>query len=281
MNVELLYDTPRLEEKLMIEGLRSRGIAVALTNVNTKPLLIGEVSADIALVRVMSMQKALYSAAIREAVGSKTINSSYTLMLCGDKILTLSRLKAMGLKVPRSMVVMGSESAEIAYRQFPKPFVDKPPIGSWGRLVTLVNDPATWRSVLEHRQMMQSQQLRTHIVQEYIKSGGKDIRTIVIGGEIVGAITRKSVGDEWRTNVALGGKTEPFRVNGEIAELSLKAAKVVGGEFISVDILENMDTGELYLNEVNGVPEFKGFMEATNINVAEELVKFIVSVMKR
>ncbi|MEM0444615.1 MAG: lysine biosynthesis protein LysX [Nitrososphaerota archaeon] len=281
MGVELLYDTPRLEEKLMIEGLRSMGVTVTLTNVNTTPLLIGEASTDIALVRVMSMQKALYSAAIREAAGSKTINSSTTLVLCGDKILTLSRLMAMGIKVPRSMVVMGTESAEIAFRQFPKPFVDKPPIGSWGRLVTLVNDAATWRSVLEHRQMMQSQQLRTHIVQEYIKSGGRDIRTIVIAGEIVGAITRKSVGDEWRTNVALGGKTEPIRLNGEIAELSLKAAEAVNGDCISVDILEDMNTGELYLNEVNGVPEFKGFMEATGINVANELVKYIISVMKR
>ncbi len=281
MEVELLYDMPRLEEKLLIESFRQRGVEVKLTNVNTMPLLIGEVAAEIALVRVVSMQKALYSAAIREAAGATAINSSTTLMLCGDKILTLSRLKAQGLKIPRSMVVLGAESAEVAYRRFPKPFVDKPPIGSWGRLVTLVKDKSTWRSVLEHRQMMQSQQLRTHIVQEYIESGGRDIRTIVIGGEVIGAVIRRSVGDEWRTNVALGGKTEPIKVNGEIAELSVKAAKTVGGEFISIDILEDKNSGQLYLNEVNGVPEFKGFMEATGISVADELAKYIVSVMRR
>ncbi len=281
MEVELLYDMPRLEEKLLIESLRQRNLEVQLTNVNTTPLLIGEAATEVALVRVVSMQKAIYSAASREAAGTTAINSSTTLMFCGDKILTLSRLKAEGLKVPRSMVVMGAESADAAYNQFTKPFVDKPPIGSWGRLVTLVRDKATWRSVLEHRQMMQSQQLRTHVVQEYIESGGRDIRAIVIGGEVIGAVVRKSVGDEWRTNIALGGKTEPIKVNGEIAELSLRAAKIVGGEFISIDILEDKRNGQLYLNEVNGVPEFKGFMEATGINVADELVKHIVSVVRR
>lgn len=281
MQVELLYDMPRLEEKLLIESFRSRGLEVALTNVNTKPLLIGEAATEIALVRVISMQKALYSAAAREAAGAKAINSSKTLMLCGDKILTLSRLRARGVRVPRSMVVMGVESADLAFRQFPKPFVDKPPIGSWGRLVTLVRDVATWRSVLEHRQMMQSQQLRTHIVQEYIESGGRDIRVIVIGGEVVGAVLRRSVGDEWRSNVALGGKTEPYKVNGEIIELGIKAAETVEGEFISIDILQDRNDGQLYLNEVNGVPEFKGFMEATGINVADRFAKYLVEVMRR
>ncbi|MCS7145863.1 MAG: lysine biosynthesis protein LysX [Nitrososphaerota archaeon] len=281
MQVELLYDMPRLEEKLMIESFRSRGVEVNLTNVNTKPLLIGEASSEVALIRVVSMMKALYSAAVREAAGARAINSSSTLMLCGDKILTLSRLKARGLRVPRSMVVMDVESAELAYRQFPKPFVDKPPIGSWGRLVTLVRDVATWRSVLEHRQMMQSQQLRTHIVQEYIESGGRDIRAIIIGGEVIGAVVRKSVGDEWRSNVALGGKTEPIKVNGDIVEIGVKAAETVGGDFISIDILEDGKRGRLYLNEVNGVPEFKGFMEATGINVADMLAKYVISVMRR
>jgi glutamate--LysW ligase ArgX len=271
---------PRIEEKLMIESLRARGIDVALTNVSTRPLVIGESEADLSLVRVVSMQKALYSATIRESAGTRAMNSSLTLMICGDKILTLSRIKSLGLSVPRTAVLLGPDPAEQVFKQFPKPFVDKPPIGSWGRMVTLVKDLATWRSIVEHRQMMQSQQLRTHVVQEYIEGMGRDIRAIVVGSEFIGAVHRISAGDEWRTNVALGGKTAPIKSDGELVEMSLRAAEATRGDFISVDILESKN-GEHYLNEVNGVPEFKGFMEATGINVAELFVDYALRVAKR
>ncbi len=280
MRIELLYDMPRIEEKLMIESLRARGVDVALTNVSTRPLVIGESEADLSLVRVVSMQKALYSATIRESGGTRAMNSSLTLMICGDKILTLSRIKSLGISVPRTTVLLGPDSAEQVFKQFPKPFVDKPPIGSWGRMVTLVKDLATWRSIVEHRQMMQSQQLRTHVVQEYIEGMGRDIRAIVIGSEFIGAVHRISSGDEWRTNVALGGKTAPIKSDGELVEMSLRAAEATRGDFISVDILESKN-GEHYLNEVNGVPEFKGFMEATGINVAELFVDYALRVAKR
>jgi len=281
MQVELLYDMPRIEEKLIIESFRERGLEVLLTNVNVKPLQIGEELSEVAIVRVVSMQKALYSAVARDAAGSHTINSPLTLILCGDKILTLGRLASKGLRVPRSMIAFSPESAEVVYRMLPKPFVDKPPIGGWGRLVTLVKDAATWRSILEHRQMMQSQQLRTHIAQEYVESGGRDIRAIVIGGEFIGAVARRSVGDEWRSNIALGGRAEPIKADGELVEMSVRAAEAVGGEFVSTDILQDLKSGLLYLNEINGVPEFKGFMEATGINVADVVARYVLSVVKR
>jgi Lysine biosynthesis enzyme LysX len=280
MKIELLYDMPRLEEKLMIEALRASGVDVVLTNVDTRPLVIGEAESDLSLVRVVSMQKALYSATIRESSGTRAMNSSLTLMLCGDKILTLSKINSVGLRVPKTTVMLSPEPAELVFRQFPKPFVDKPPVGSWGRMVTLVRDLATWRSIVEHRSMMQSQQLRTHVIQEYVEGLGRDIRAIVIGSEFVGAVHRISSGDEWRTNVALGGKTAPLKADGEFVEMSLKAAEAVKGDFISVDILEDRE-GRLYLNEVNGVPEFKGFMEATGINVGELFVKYALRVAKR
>lgn len=280
MKFEVLYDYPRLEEKLIIEKLKASNCEVILTNINNKPLPLGEKVADVSLVRSVSMYKALYAAAVRESGGGIAVNSSYTISICGDKILTLSKIKNAGLNVPKSIIAMDVESAQAAYRALKKPFVDKPPIGSWGRLVSLVTDTVSWRSLLEHRQMLPSQQLKIHIMQDYIEVNNRDIRVIVVGGEVLGAMYRVSVGDEWRTNIALGGKPVQRRLDPVLEEVTLKAAESVKGDFISVDILED-SMGTLYVNEVNGVPEFKGFMEATGIDVASELVKFLIEVSKR
>lgn len=280
MRIELLYDYPRLEEKLIIERLRALDSELFVTNINNRPMTVGESVADVSIVRVVSMYKALHSAAIRESGGALTINSSYTVMICGDKVVALSRLRQAGLTIPRSIIAMDSDSAMIASRIFRGPFVDKPPIGSWGRLVTLVKDEATWRSVLEHRQLMPSQQLRVHILQEFIGAGGRDVRTIVIGGKVLGAMYRVSADNEWRTNVALGGRTQAREMDSELEEISLKAAEAVKGAFVSVDILEGAD-GALYVNEVNGVPEFRGFIEATGIDVAGELARYVSAEARR
>ncbi len=276
----MLYDYPRLEEKLIIDKLKANNCEVILTNINNKPLQLGERIADVSLVRSVSMYKSLYAAALRESGGGIAVNSSYTILICGDKILTLSKIKNAGLNVPRSIVAMDTESAQAAYRALKKPFVDKPPIGSWGRLVSLVTDTVSWRSLLEHRQMLPSQQLKIHIMQDYIETNNRDIRAIVIGGEVLGAMYRISIGDEWRANIALGGKPVQRKLDPVLEEISIKAAESVKGDFISVDILED-SSGMLYVNEVNGVPEFKGFMEATGIDVASELVKFLIGVSKK
>ncbi|MEM1517635.1 MAG: lysine biosynthesis protein LysX [Nitrososphaerota archaeon] len=280
MKIEMLYDYPRLEEKLIIDKLKANNCEVILTNINNKPLQLGERIADVSLVRSVSMYKSLYAAALRESGGGIAVNSSYTILICGDKILTLSKIKNAGLNVPRSIVAMDTESAQAAYRALKKPFVDKPPIGSWGRLVSLVTDTVSWRSLLEHRQMLPSQQLKIHIMQDYIETNNRDIRAIVIGGEVLGAMYRISIGDEWRANIALGGKPVQRKLDPVLEEISIKAAESVKGDFISVDILED-SSGMLYVNEVNGVPEFKGFMEATGIDVASELVKFLIGVSKK
>ena len=128
--------------------------------------------------------------------------------------------------------------------------------------------------------MLPTQQLKVHIMQDYIETNNRDIRAIVVGGKVLGAMYRVSIGDEWRTNIALGGKPVQRKLDSELEEMTIKAAESVKGDFISVDILED-SSGVLYVNEVNGVPEFKGFMEATGIDVASELVKFLIEVSKR
>jgi len=277
--VELLYDVPRLEEKLIMRALKSSGVELKLTNVKYSPLSWSDQAASVALIRPISMVRAIYSASLREAVGAKAINSSISIMFAGDKILTLSRFRQAGIPFPKSMIAFGSEAAEKAGKIIGYPAIDKPPIGSWGRLVTLVKDHQTLQSIVEHRELLLSQSAKTHIIQRYIDGGDRDYRVLVLGGEPLGAIMRSAAKGDWRSNVARGGRVEAVKLDEELSELAVKAAEVIGGEFMAIDVFHD---GERYLvNEVNGVPEFKGFMEATKIDVAERLAKYVKLVLKR
>lgn len=277
-DVELIIDVPRLEEKLILEELGRFGLKFKLTNAKYTPLAWGERPAEVSLIRAVSMQRAAYCAAIREASGIRAINSAEAIVVAGDKILTLSRLWRAGIPFPETLIALNGEAAERAEKMIEFPVIDKPPIGSWGRLVTLVRDPQSFKSVIEHRELYQSQALKTHLIQRYV-DGGRDLRVLVLGEEVLGVIWRSAASGDWRSNVARGGLVEVAELDEELRELALRTSSVMGGEFIAIDVFR--ENGRYLVNEVNGVPEFKGFMEATRINVPRKLAEYIRSILRR
>jgi len=277
-DVELIVDVPRLEEKLILEELGRSGLRFKLTNAKYTPLAWGERPAEIALIRAVSMQRAAYCAAIRESSGARAINSSEAIIIAGDKILTLSRFWRAGIPFPETMIALNGEAAERAEKMVRFPVIDKPPIGSWGRLVTLVRDSQSFKSVIEHRELYQSQALKTHLIQRYI-DGGRDLRVLVLGEEVLGAIWRTAADGDWRSNVARGGAVKIAELDEELRELALRVSSVIGGEFIAIDVFK--EDGRYLVNEVNGVPEFKGFMEATKINVPGKIVEYVKRILRR
>ena len=277
-DVELIFDVPRLEEKLILEELKRAGLNLQLTNVKYHPLSWGDKPAEISLIRTISMQRAAYSASIRESAGARAINSLEAILIAGDKILTLSRLWKAGISFPKTVVALNGEAAEKAGELMEFPIIDKPPIGSWGRLVALVKDLQSFKSIIEHRELYQSQALRTHLIQRYVNGGCRDLRILVLGEEVLGAVQRIATNGDWRSNVARGGLVKEAKVDEELRELALKVSSVIGGEFLAVDFFE--EDGRYLVNEVNGVPEFKGFMEATRKNVPRKLVEYLKKILR-
>ena len=277
MRVALVVDIIRVEEKLLIKALEDRKVPYDIINVGNDPLPFSRALSryDVAIIRPVSMYRALYSSAVLEGVGVHSINSPDAINVCGDKILTYSKLFSAGIPIPESIIAMSPEAASKAYEQKGYPLIDKPPIGSWGRLVSLVRDDFEGKTIIEHRELLGNSALKIHIVQEYIQYKNRDIRCIVIGNELLGCYARNIPPNEWRANVALGGVPSPIDIDDKLRETAVNAVKVVGGEFVSIDILEHPSRGYV-VNELNDVPEFKGFMSATGINVAERLVDYVV-----
>lgn len=119
------------------------------------------------------------------------------------------------------------------------------------------------------------------IVQEYIKEAkGADIRAFVVNGKVVGAMKRQGAEGEFRSNLHRGGVATVIKLSRAEKLAALNAAKALGLDVAGVDMLQSL-RGPLIL-EVNSSPGLEGIEGATGVNVAAEIIKFVVdSVVKK
>jgi len=117
---------------------------------------------------------------------------------------------------------------------------------------------------------------RSILIQEYIaESHGMDIRALVVGDKVVASMRRKARGREFRSNYHLNGTVEKVDLPEDFAEVARRAARVLGLHIAGVDLLES-DQGPLVL-EVNSSPGLEGIEKASGVNVAGEIIDFVIS----
>jgi [lysine-biosynthesis-protein LysW]--L-2-aminoadipate ligase len=159
------------------------------------------------------------------------------------------------------------------------PAVLKPVVGSWGRLVMPLKDPDMARAVMAVKNEMNGPLDQIYYLQEMIKRPPRDIRTIVVGDQIVTAVYRYAPPDEWRTNVAIGGKTEACPITKELEETVINASKVVGGGVLGVDAMENGT--EFSVHEINHTVEFKGAALVSRNDIGAAIIDHVLDQVRR
>ena len=155
--------------------------------------------------RCINHGRALYSLRILNDRGISTVNTAQVADVCGNKLQTTSALTAAGVPSPRTLIAFTAESALEAIERLGYPVVLKPAVGSWGRLLSKLNDREAAEAVLEHKEVLGTYHHSIFYIQEYIDKPMRDIRAFVIGGETICAIYRDS--EHWITNTARGGKS--------------------------------------------------------------------------
>ncbi len=277
----VLTTRARLEERMIFAALDRRGIPYepvddrSLVNHLQSPPAVRYRGV---LNRIMSHTRSVYAARLFEATGHQVINSSQVIETCGDKILTSLALVRAGLPTPRTVVAVTPDAALHAIEAIGYPAVVKPAVGSWGRLLSKVNDRDAAETLIEHKQAMRSPAHSVFYVQEYIDKPGRDIRAIVLGDQVVAAVYRRS--EHWITNTARGASTESCALDPDLVDLALRAAKAVGGGMLAVDLIER-STGELLVTEVNHTMEFHGLASATEVDIADLIVGHVQEVLSR
>jgi [lysine-biosynthesis-protein LysW]--L-2-aminoadipate ligase len=186
------------------------------------------------------------------------------------------RLIRDGVPSPRTRVAFTPESALAAIEELGYPVVLKPLIGSWGRLISKVNDREAAEAVVEHKDVLGNYLHSIYYVQEYIQKPGRDIRAFVVGGETICAIYRYA--EHWITNTARGGRAENCPVTPELNDICVKAAKAVGGGVLAIDVLER--DGELLINEVNYTMEFRNSIDTTGVNIPARMIDYVLGVAR-
>jgi ribosomal protein S6--L-glutamate ligase len=210
-----------------------------------------------------------------QARGTAVLNPPAAVETCVDKYLASARLEAAGLLVPPTAVCQHADAALEAFAVLGGDVVVKPLFGSEGRGMVRVADPETAWRVFRTLERVQA----VMYLQQFVRHPGWDLRAFIIGGRILAAM-RRHARDDWRTNVAQGGRAEPYRLSADEEDLALRAAAAVGAPAAGVDLLPGPD-GELYVIEVNAVPGWRALAPVTGVDVAAELVLFMARDYRR
>jgi tetrahydromethanopterin:alpha-L-glutamate ligase len=203
------------------------------------------------------------------AAGVPVLNPPRSVEAAVDKYLTLALLAAAGLPVPSTWAGQSATAAMAAFEELGRDVVVKPLFGSEGRgLVRISDRELAWRTFHALERLG-----AVLYLQRFIRHPGHDLRVFVLKGSVLGAMRRHAAPGEWRTNVSLGGRAEPCRLDAEAERLAIDATRALGAEIAGVDLMPDSDRNRLTLLEVNAVPGWRALSRVTGIDVAAAVLR--------
>ena len=270
----IIYDRVRPDEKMLFDALDELGVPYDKVFAPQLTVTFGQqVPWKVALERCVSQSRGHAITRALEGLGVRVINPAHVIELCGDKLATNAAMTLAGLPTPKTGVAFTAESALRLIEEIGYPVVMKPTVGSWGRMVSKLNDRDAAEAVIEHKEVLGGPQHQIFYVQELIAKPERDIRAFVVGGKCIGAIYRTS--DHWITNTARGAKASKCEVTPEIADLALRAANAVQGEIVAIDLVEDPARGLLVI-EINHTMEFKNSVSTTGVNIPRLMGEYAI-----
>jgi RimK family alpha-L-glutamate ligase len=205
--------------------------------------------------------------------GSYIINPPEAIEHCVDKYDVITLLEENNIPVPRTAVTENVYEALNAFEELSGDVIVKPLFGSRGIGATRIMDSDIASTVFKAITFYHG----VIYLQEYVPHGYSDIRVFVVGDRVVAAMRR--VADNWKTNYSQGARPESIKIDESIEDLAIKSARVVGCRIAGVDVLESQ-RGPIVL-EVNSQPGWKGLQSVTSVNIADEIIDFILSELKK
>ena len=207
-----------------------------------------------------------------ELMGAFSAVSSQAIVRSRDKLRSLQILSRNGLGMPKTAFTNFSKGGEkqLIEQVGGAPLIIKLLEGTQGLGVVLAETKKAAQSVVEAFNGLKARV----IVQEFIKEAkGADIRAFVVNGKVVGAMKRQGAEGEFRSNLHRGGIATVIKLSRLEKQAALNAAKALGLDIAGVDLLQSA-RGPLIL-EVNSSPGLEGIEEATGVNIAGEIVKYV------
>ena len=200
-------------------------------------------------------------------------NSADGILNSRDKLRSLQILSRHNIGIPPTTFVKDKRDVLPAIERVGgAPVVIKLLEGTQGIGVLLAHTLDVATSIIE---LLQSQKQNVLIQKFVAESKGRDIRAIVVGDEVVASMRRVAQGQEFRSNVHRGGKTEKVELDSAYVETAIRATKIMGLGIAGVDMLEGKDGPQIM--EINSSPGLEGIETCTGGDVAGSFIEYISS----
>jgi len=278
---------PSYETKRLIECFGDEGIECHMIHPNHVDIFISREDRrsvqveneyttipDFVIPRVGSSTTYYQKAVFRhlERMGVLFINSSDSIDTVKDKLYTMQILAQNNVPHPKTMLVRNPVDVSYVEKKIGFPIVVKSLSGTHGKGVYLAKDKKNFSQLMD---MMEQFNDRFNILlQEYVSdSHGKDLRIMVVGGKVIGAMKRESQDGDFRANITRGAGAKPVEMDEQMEFLSLESTKLLGLDIGGVDLL--YDNGGYKICEVNSSPGFSGMEKYTDNKVAEQIVTYV------
>lgn len=208
-----------------------------------------------------------------ETLGVYTPNPSAALERARDKLRSMQLLVEAGIPIPTTACAFDPESVDDLLSIVGKPpHIIKMVEGTQGRGVVRSDTDGSSRSLVEAFSVTKAH----FFLQEFVGSAkGRDIRALVVGGQVVAAMERTAAEGEFRANLHRGATAQKTRLNAKETEIAIASADQLGLGVCGVDLLRT-DRGPMVL-EVNASPGLKGIEASTGVDVAGAIMEYVAA----
>jgi RimK family alpha-L-glutamate ligase len=200
--------------------------------------------------------------------GVRIVNSPRALERTIDKSWASALLAAAGVPTPPTVACERHETAMEAFDRLGGDVVVKPLFGAMGNGIVRIEDPDVAHRVFRALALEKA----VYYLQRTV-APARDLRVLVVGGEIAGAMERES--DSWRANVAQGGRPRAVALPDEQADLARRAAAAVGADVAGVDLL--VADGDAAVVEVNGIPGWQALQSVVEEDLAARVAALVTA----
>lgn len=182
--------------------------------------------------------------------GVRVLNRSGCVTAAHDKLATAIRFARAGLPHPRTVHL----DWPMALPEMGYPVVVKPRFGDLGRDVVLCESPSALADALERLSQRGWFERQGVLVQELVPAPSSELRIVVAGGTVAGAVERVAAPGQWRTSGSIGTCRPLSELPDDAAETALLAAGAIGGDLVGIDLLRG-PSGSVVL-DANAAVEF-------------------------
>lgn len=207
-----------------------------------------------------------------EQAGVIVVNGSAPIETAKNKMMTSQLLSRAGIPIPKTMMVRFPIQEKLIAENIGYPCVVKVVTGSYGAGVYLCEKKKDYKKLVEFIESLGNK--KTLLVQEYLGDHpGEDLRVLVIGGKVVGAMKRTAPDGDFRANITNGGTGEGYEVTPEIDYIARETARTLGLTIAGIDLL--FDKRGFRVCEANSNPGFSGFEKYCKVDVADLITEYI------